>query len=48
MIQGGTAKTGQAMVVVGLFVQTIMFGLFGAMAMIFQMKTPSLAVNGLS
>jgi hypothetical protein len=39
MMQASLAKYGQAMVVTGLFLQIIMFGLFAVTAVIFQVRT---------
>jgi hypothetical protein len=38
MFQSSTVKVGECMVVVGLFIQIVMFGLFAFTAMIFQVR----------
>ena len=43
MIQNGMANIGQAMVVGGLFIQIVMFGLFAVTAMIFRVGFSSLS-----
>lgn len=43
MFQSSTVKIGEAMVVAGLFIQIVMFGLFAITAMIFQVRFLSLS-----